>query len=67
MHPIPSPVTVANNTIDRPLILISTFLLTNASVLASTILVTCWFLYGEISYLWMDQPNRSMGQMLQIS
>jgi hypothetical protein len=36
-------------------------------VIASTVPATSWFLYEEVGYLWMDQPNQSMGQMLNIS
>jgi hypothetical protein len=61
IHLILTPVMVTDKASDRPLILISTLLLINVSVLASTIPASCWFLYGEISYLWMDLPNRSMG------
>jgi hypothetical protein len=35
--------------------------------LASAIPTWCWFLFGEIGYLWMEQPNQSIGKMLQIS
>jgi hypothetical protein len=66
MHPIFSMVTVTDNTIDRPLILMSNLLLTNVSACfhhSSVLLVFIW----RIGSLWMDQPNRSIGQMLQIS
>jgi hypothetical protein len=55
MHPISSPVTATGNAMDRPIIHICALLLTNASVLTSTIPASSCFLHGEIGYLWIDQ------------